>query len=98
MLDLKLIDSINCNRNETSSSHLRDYHPSKTLPIPGDGNCLFSSISYYLTGSIDIFHNIRTNVAENKCRKLKEACNEFILNKYPQTVVSYFTRVCTKTP
>ena len=35
MLDLKLIDSINCNRNEIlPRTNLRDYHPSKTLPIP----------------------------------------------------------------
>ena len=57
MLDLKLINSRNCCRNEIiRCANLSEYFFCKILPIPGDGNCLFSSISYCLTGNMDNFH------------------------------------------
>ena len=37
---------------------------------------------------IDTFHKIWTMVVEIMYRKLKDSCNKFILNKYPQTVVN----------
>ena len=89
MLDLKLSYSIDCSMNEiTPSSNLRDYYPSNPFLLSEMEIAyfylflfIFSSISYYLTGSIDNCHKIRTIVDENMLRKLKEACNKFILNK-----------------
>eukprot|EP00800_Vazella_pourtalesii_P014904 TRINITY_DN3901_c0_g1_i2.p1 TRINITY_DN3901_c0_g1~~TRINITY_DN3901_c0_g1_i2.p1 ORF type:complete len:184 (-),score=2.53 TRINITY_DN3901_c0_g1_i2:162-713(-) len=89
LLKLKL-NSINCCRNDhPPHSNLRDYIPSKTLHIPGDGNCLFSSLAYYMTGNIDTCNRIRTLIVDNMVGKLKGACNKFIMNKYPRTVINY---------
>ena len=76
-------------RNDCANSNLRDYFPIKMLPIPGDGNCLFSSLSYWLTGNIDNFHKIRMLIVENMTGNLKEACFKFIVNKFPRTVFNY---------
>ena len=90
MLDLKLINSINCCRNEIPRcSNLSEYFPCKMLPIPGDGNCLFSSISYCLTGNMDNFHKIRAIIVENMIGNLKEACNKFIANKFPMSAINF---------
>ena len=37
LFDVKLMNPIICCRNEHPYSNLRDYFPSKTLHIPGDG-------------------------------------------------------------
>ena len=54
-LHLQFLDSTNSIRNNIPiNSNLKEYVPSKCLRIPGDGNCLFASLSYWLTGNIDI--------------------------------------------
>ena len=59
------------------------------LRIPGDGNCLFASLSYWLTGNIDSFNLVRLKVVENMLRELNEAWNKFIVNKFPKSVINY---------
>ena len=59
------------------------------LPIPGDGNYLSSSISYYLTGNMDKFRKIRTIIVDYMIGKLKEACNKFIENKLPRSAINF---------
>ena len=70
-------------------SDLKEYVPSKCLRIPGDGNCLFASLSYWLTGNNDNFNLVRLKVVENMVGKLKEACNKFIVNKFPKSEINY---------
>ena len=90
LFDVKLMNSIICSRNEHPPySNLRDYFPSKTLHIPGDGNCLFSSLAYYMTGNIDTYNRIRALIVDNMVGKLKEPCNKFIINKFPRTAINY---------
>ena len=48
-----------------------DYFPSKTLHIPGDVNCLFSSLAYYMTGNIDTYNRILALIVDNMVGKLK---------------------------
>ena len=72
--------------NISVNFNLREYVPSKYLRIPGDGNCLFVSLSYWLTGNIDSFNLVRLKVVENMVGKLKEPCNKFIVNKFPKSV------------
>ena len=89
-LCIKFVNSTSCDRdNVLNYSNLREFIPSKLLPIPGDGNCLFSSLSYWLTGSIDYFNQVRLTVVENMVGKLKEACNKFIVNKFPMSAINY---------
>ena len=74
-LQLQLFDSTNSIRNNIPiNSNLKEYVPSKCLRNPGDGNCYFASLSYWLTGNIDIFNNLaRLKFVENMLGKLKEA-------------------------
>ena len=89
-LCIKFVNSTSCDRdNVLNYSNLRKFIPSQLLPIPGDGNCLFSSLSYWLTGSIDYFNKVRLTVVENMVGKLKEACNKFIVNKFPMSAINY---------
>ena len=77
-LHLQLSDSTNSIRDNIS------VNSSKYLRIPGDGNCLLASLSYWLTGNIDSFNLVRLKVVENMVGNLKEACNKFIVNKFPR--------------
>ena len=84
-LDLKLLNSTNCIRgNIPVGSNLREFKPSKLMKIPGDGNCLFTSLSYWLTGSVDHSSLVRSKIIDNMVGKLKDACNKFIVNKFPK--------------
>ena len=52
--ELRFLDSTNSIRDNIAGvSNLREYVPSKMLPTPGDGNCLFASLSYWVTGNMD---------------------------------------------
>ena len=71
-LKLKLSNCIDCSRHDIPrNSNLREYVPSKMLPVPGDGNCLFSALSFWVTGSIDNFHKIRSIIIDNMVGNLK---------------------------
>ena len=90
IFNVKFINSKNCCKSEDAlCNNLRDHFPSKTLHISGDGNYLFYSISYYMTGNIDNCNKIRTIIVDNVVGKLKEPCNKFIMNKFPRTVNNY---------
>ena len=39
--------------------------PPKTHPIGGDGNCLFRSVSYAITGSQKLHFEVRANTLEH---------------------------------
>ena len=71
-LDLKLLDSTNCNRCAIPiNSNLRDFNPSKLMKTTADGNCLYTSLSYWLTGNVDHSSLIRLKIVDNIVRKLK---------------------------
>ena len=53
------------------------------LPTPGDGNnCLFASLSYWVTGNMDHVNILRTIVVDDMIGKLKVACNISVVNKF----------------
>ena len=64
---------------------LNYYIPSRTHCIPGDGNCLFSSLAYSVTSCSDNCHIIRKCILDGMSSSLKEKCGKFINNKYPNT-------------
>ena len=89
-LQLHLVDCPNFVKGTIPiNSNLKEYVPSKLFEIPGDGNCLFASLSYWMTGSIDSVSLVRFKVVENMLGKLKEVCNKFIMNKFPKCASNY---------
>ena len=78
----KITCTNSCNKEEI---HLNELEPSLTFRIPGDGNCLFSSLSYIITGSTSHNHKIRKIITESIVRKLSQICLKFIQNKFPLT-------------
>ena len=73
------------NLNNHMSMPLNYYIPSRTYCILGDGNCLFSSLAYSVTGCSDNCHIIRKCIVDGMSSSLKEKCGKFINNKYPNT-------------
>ena len=59
------------------------------MKITVDGNCLFTSLSYWLTGNTDHSSLIRLKIVDNMVGKLKDACNKFIVNKFPKSAINY---------
>ena len=55
------------------------------LPTSGDGNCLFASLSYWVTGNMDHVNILRTIVVDNMIGKLKVTCNISNVNKFPMS-------------
>ena len=92
VFNVKLINSINCCRSEDPPcSNLRDHFSSKILHIFDDGNGLFSSFSFYMTGNIHNCNKIRTLIVDNMVEKSKETCNKFIINRFLRTDINYRT-------
>ena len=74
-LRIEFVNSTSYDRyNVLNHPYLRELIPSKLLPTPGDGNCLVSSLSHWLTGSIDYLNKVRLALVENMVGKLKGAC------------------------
>ena len=42
-----------------------------------------------MIGNIDSFNLVRLKVVENMVGKLKEACDKFIVNKFPKSLITY---------
>ena len=59
--------------------------PSLTFNIPGDGNCLFSTLSYIITGNTSYSYRMRKIITDNIMGKLSQICLKFIQNKFPLT-------------
>ena len=59
------------------------------MRIPVDGNCVFALLLNWLRGNTDSFNLVRFKVVDNMLGKLKEACNKFIVNKFPRSVINY---------
>ena len=61
---------------------IRRLAPSKEKRISPDGNCLFSSLSYVITGT-DCFHKeIRENLLENMKGQYKDICTNYCCSHY----------------
>ena len=85
-----MLDSTNCIRGDIPvNSNLRDFNPSKLMKITADGNCLFTSLSYWLTGNVDHSSLIRLKIVDNMVGKLKDECNKCIVNKFPKSAINY---------
>ena len=78
----KITCTKSCNKEEI---HLNEFEASLTFCIPGDGNCLFSSLSYIITGSTSHNHMIRKIITESIVGKLSQICLKFTQNKFPLT-------------
>ena len=70
------INCTNCCNKQAIS--LNELEPSLTFHIPGDGNCLFSSLSYIVTGSTSHNAMIRKIITESIVGKLSQICLKFI--------------------
>ncbi|KAI6649826.1 hypothetical protein LOD99_6376 [Oopsacas minuta] len=84
LLNVRVSLGIN-NINSQMNRPLNYYIPSRTQYIPGDGNGLFSSLAYSVSGSPDNSHIIRKCIVDSMSSSLKEKCGKFITNKYPNT-------------
>ena len=60
-----VISPVDSKINSNVKRPLNEYVPSKTYCVPGDGNCLFSSIAYWITGCSDNCHEIRKLIVES---------------------------------
>ena len=58
--------------------NLNELVPISTYQVPKDGNCLFSSLSYLITGTIDYYHEMRLLITNNMLSKLAHVCEKFI--------------------
>ena len=90
ILELPVVNQISCKINCASSRSRKDIHlnqlvPSLTFNIPGDGNCLFSTLSYIITGSTSYSYKMRKIITDNIMGKLRQICLKFIQNKFPLT-------------
>ena len=90
ILGLPLTNPVFCKINCTNSCNkeaisLNELEPSLTFHIPGDGNCLLSSLSYIVTGSTSHNAMIRKIITESIVGKLSQICLKFIQNKFPLT-------------
>ena len=73
-------NSLNCHIHKP----LNYYIPSRMHCIPGDGNCLFSTLAYSASCS-DNCNIILECILDGMSSSLKEKCGKFITNKYPNT-------------
>ena len=55
------------------------------LPTPGDDDCLFASLSYWVTWNMDHVNILRTIVVDHIVGNLKVACSKFIVKKIPMS-------------
>ena len=88
-LGLNIVNPVICRNDSNCRTNLNDLIPSLMFPVPMDGNCLFSSLSYLITGSIDNHHQMRLIITDNMGGKFKATCDKFIRNKYPRSVINY---------
>ena len=61
---------------------IRKLAPSKEKRISPDGNCLFRSLSYILTGSDDYHKEIRELLIQNMKNKYREICTNYCIAHY----------------
>ena len=47
------------------------------------------SLSYLITGSIENHQQMRLSITDNIMGTLSDACNKFIRNKFPRSVINY---------
>ena len=55
------------------------------LPTSGDGNCLFASLSYWVTGNMDHVNILKTIIVDCMIGKLSVARNIPIVNTFPMS-------------
>ena len=58
------------------------------LSTPEDGNCLYSSLSYWVTGNMNHLKILRETIVNNMVGKLV-ACNKFIVNIFSMSAINY---------
>ena len=65
------------NESKDKNSQIRELRPSKEKRISPDGNCLFRSISYVITGSDHYHQEIREVLIQNMKGKYREECTRY---------------------
>ena len=90
ILELPSTNPVFCKLNSTNSCNneeinLNELGFSRTFHISGDGNCLFSSLSYLITGSTSCNLLIRKIITEGIVGKLSPLCFKFLQNKFALT-------------
>ena len=65
------------NEAKDKSLEIRELRPSKEKRISPDGNCLFSSLSYIITGSDHFHKEIRELLVENMKGAYREICSRY---------------------
>ena len=73
----------------TKIFNLQECSPCRYKTIAGDGNCLFSSLCYWITGSVDDEATVRKILVKNMVAKYRDVCYNYIKNKYPVTVSGF---------
>ena len=87
-LRLNIVNPVSC-KNNNNKTNLNDLFPSSMFQVPMDGNCLFTSLSYLITGSIENHQQMRLSITDNIMGTLSDVCNKFIRNKFPRSVINY---------
>ena len=83
------INPVICISNSKYKHKLNQLKPSRLFPIPKDGNCLFTTLTYLITGSIDNYHKMRLSITNNMMGRFHDVCHKFIRNKFPRSVINY---------
>ena len=112
MLELPVVNPISCKINCASSCsrkyiHLNQLVPTLALNIPGDGNCLFSTLSYIITGSTSYNYRMRKiiitdNIQSTPVITKSDITKYLLITKSfngPEILLSYYiikTSVTTK--
>ena len=88
-LNLNMVNYVEYISNiDKRNINLQECPPCKYKTIVGDGNCLFSSLCYWITGSVDDQATVRSILINNMVGKYRDVCYNYIRNKYPvQSVV-----------
>ena len=69
------------NESKVKDLEIRELRPSKEKRISPDGNCLFSSLSFIITGSDHFHKEIREMLVENMRGPYREICSRYCCSK-----------------
>ena len=89
-LKLNMVNGIEyISNNDNKNFNLQVCSPCRYKTIAGDGNCLFSSLCYWITGSVDDQTSVRNIIVNNMVGKYRDVCYNYIKNKYPVTASGF---------
>ena len=76
------------NESADKTLQIRELRPSKEKRISPDGNCLFRSISYVITGSDHNHQEIRDILVQNMRGNYREECNKYCYEENDKLLLS----------